>query len=219
MTQSRPPARPPGYDFSNTWFADASEAVWAGMLETNAFSRVLEIGSFEGASACFLIDRIAAQRPLELHCVDTWAGGLEHQEGGTAATDMGAVERRFRANVALACAAAPHPVDLRIHKMTSDRAMTTVLAEGGAGSFDFVYVDGSHEAPDVLLDAVLGFKLLRVGGIIGFDDYWWHEGLPGGRDPIRTPKLAIDAFSNIFCRKTETLWHPNHQVYLRKTAE
>ena len=45
-----------------------------------------------------------------------------------------------------------------------------LLAEGRQGSFDFIYVDASHRAPDVLLDAVLAFQLLRIGGLIIFDD-------------------------------------------------
>ena len=41
------------------------------------------------------------------------------------------------------------------------------------GAIDFIYVDGSHQAHDVLCDAILSFKLLRVGGIVCFDDYLW----------------------------------------------
>lgn len=208
----------PGYRFSNTWFEDASRQVWDALLGGETLHRVLEIGSFEGASACYLIERIGALRPLELHCIDTWEGGIEHRAGGSAESDMGAVERAFRQNVSLACGKAGHPVDLHVHKSLSDLALAGLLHQGRAGTFDFIYIDGSHEAPDVLADAVLAFRLLKVGGILGFDDYWWAEDLPGGRDPIRTPKIAIDAFANIYCRKLQTLWHPNHQVYLRKTA-
>ncbi len=49
--------------------------------------RVLEVGSYEGASACYLIDRLAVRHELELHCVDHWRGGIEHQSGGSAQTD------------------------------------------------------------------------------------------------------------------------------------
>jgi len=207
-----------GYRFSNTWFEDASREVWDNLLGREALSRVLEIGSFEGASACYLIERIAALRPLEIHCVDTWLGGIEHRAGGTAETDMGDVERAFRHNVAFACEMAPFPVALHVHKASSDIALAGLLHQGRAGAFDFIYIDGSHEAPDVLADAVLAFRLLKVGGIVGFDDYWWAEDLPGGRDPLRTPKVAVDAFTNIYIRKLQPLWHPNHQVYLRKTV-
>jgi predicted O-methyltransferase YrrM len=207
------------FRLSNTWFADASEKLWDQLLPYADFGKVLEVGSYEGASACHLIRRVAALRALELHCVDSWEGGVEHRAGGTAEADMGAVERNFLHNTQLACGEAQFAVTLRRHKSFSDLAMARLLAEGHAGQFDYIYIDGSHEAPDVLADAVLAFRLLKQGGIIGFDDYWWHEPLPGGRDPIRTPKLAIDAFTNIYCRKVETLWHPNYQVYLRKTAD
>lgn len=38
-------------------------------------------------------------------------------------------------------------------------------------TFDVIYIDGEHEGPAVLEDAVLAFPLLKVGGIILFDDY------------------------------------------------
>jgi hypothetical protein len=72
-----------------------------------------------------------------------------------------------------------------------------LVAAGKQGYFDFIYVDGSHQAPDVLADAFLSFRLLRENGVIAFDDYLWQEALPDGIDSIRCPKLAIDAFTNI----------------------
>ncbi len=62
-------------------------------------SRVLEVGSYEGASACFLVDEIASDRPLELHCIDTWANGIEHQKDGPVVIDMDAVKGRFDRNM------------------------------------------------------------------------------------------------------------------------
>ena len=56
-----------------------------------------------------------------------------------------------------------------------------------------------HQAPDVLCDALLAFRLVRVGGFIGFDDMW-QEPLPTV-DILRCPKTAIDAFVNIYRAK------------------
>ena len=61
--------------------------------------------------------------------------------------------------------------------------------------------DGSHEAPDVLLDALLSFKLLKINGVIAFDEYLWQENLDNIPDVLRSPKIAIDAFANIYCQK------------------
>ena len=83
-----------------------------------------------------------------------------------------------------------------------------------------VYVDGGHGAPDVLADAVLAFRLLRVGGLMIFDDYLWGRDPERPDDILRTPKPAIDAFLNVH-------WHamrivagkPVYQLYARKIAE
>jgi predicted O-methyltransferase YrrM len=97
--------------------------------------------------------------------------------------------------------------------------LAKLLASGKEGFFDFIYVDGSHQAPDVLCDAVMSFRLLRPGGIIAFDDYLWQEPLPYGADPIRSPKIAIDAFTNIYCRKITVLSMHLYQLYVRKLSD
>lgn len=207
-----------GQEFTTNWFSVARPA-WDNLMPRENPKRVLEIGSFEGASACYLIEKIGAKQPLELHCVDTWEGGVEHQAGGLFEKSMSDVERRFTRNVEIAQTRATHPVDLHLHKTTSDIALAQLIAAGKTSYFDFIYVDGSHQAPDVLIDAILAFKLLRVGGVLAFDDYLWNEALPYGVDPIRSPKIAIDAFCNIFCRKVKVIPGGGVQLYTRKTAE
>lgn len=201
-----------GYDFTSDWFSHLAD-IWREVLRTYPPSRILEIGAYEGRSACFVIEACAAQRPIELHCVDTWTGGVEHDPDA-----MPAVEQRFDANIARACAAAAHPVSFHKHKMTSTAAMVGLLAAGAAQHFELIYIDGSHQAPDVLTDAVLAFQLLRVGGILIFDDYLWsHEG-PGQQDFYNMPKPAVDAFVNIFQRRMTVIGAPLRQLYVRKIA-
>lgn len=43
------------------------------------------------------------------------------------------------------------------------------------GMFDLIYIDGSHMRLDVLTDAVMAWQLLRVHGILVFDDYEWNQ--------------------------------------------
>ena len=207
------------FEFSNTWFRDAALPFWDELIPGLQLATVLEVGSYEGASACYLVERIASQTPLTLHCIDTWDGGTEHQPDGSAPADMKRVEQRFHRNIQAAIQRAAHPVDLCVHKGASDVSLVRLLAEGNAGSFDFIYIDGSHQAPDVLSDAVLAFKLLRVGGHLVFDDYIWSEPLPSGQDPIRCPKPAIDAFTTLYCRKLHILQAPLWQLYVRKTGD
>ena len=41
--------------------------------------------------------------------------------------------------------------------------------------FDFIYVDGSHRLLDLYCDLVLSFSLLKIGGVIGIDDYLYNK--------------------------------------------
>jgi predicted O-methyltransferase YrrM len=200
------------FHFTNTWFGDTAQAVWDQLIPQINPSRILEIGSYEGACACYLIDKLAKQQPLELHCIDTWAGGVEHLS-----VDMDAVEERFKANLETAMSAFPGKIDLHVHKGFSDARLALLLTQDKACYFDFIYVDGSHQAPDVLCDAVLAFRLLKVGGILVFDDYLWGEELAQGRDLLRCPKPAIDAFTNLYTRKLHVLPAPLYQLFVQKT--
>ncbi|MDX1374723.1 MAG: class I SAM-dependent methyltransferase [Burkholderiales bacterium] len=207
------------YWFSNEWFELTARKSWDRLIPQIRPTKVLEVGSYEGASACYLINSIAQHSALEIHCIDSWEGGAEHQPDGAAASDMKAVEGRFTYNVQLAIDAVPNPVELVVHKESSDMALARLLAAGKRNYFDFVYIDGSHQAPDVLADAVLAFRLLRVGGLLAFDDYLWAEKLPYGKDPLRCPKPAIDAFVNLNFRRLNVVPASPQQVYVTKVAD
>lgn len=207
------------YQFTNTWFRDAAKSAWDQLIPHVNPTRILEIGSYEGASACYLIDSLSKQKSIEIHCIDSWEGGLENKAGGFVESDMPAVERRFLHNTALSVARAANKVELVCHKGYSDNELAKLLAGGKQGYFDFIYVDGSHQAPDVLCDALLSFRLLRTQGVMAFDDYLWSEPLPGGIDPIRCPKPAIDAFTNLYCRKIRILVAPPLQLYVQKVSD
>ena len=200
------------YDFTYDWFS-GYVPIWNALLPSIKPCKVLEIGSFEGRSACYLIESVAAERDLEIHCIDTWEGGTEHSE-----LDMPAVEERFRKNTALAIGSVPHDVNLVVHRTTSLRALTQLIVSGHTSSFDLIYVDGSHQAPDVLVDAVLAFNLLRIDGFLVFDDYLLTMEPLGEQNPFNMPKPAIDSFVNIYQRKLLVLPIHLSQLYMRKLS-
>lgn len=185
----------PDYRFTQDWFAQ-NTVIWDKLVPRHTPRKILEIGSYEGRSACYFIENCAREHPIELHCVDSWEGGIEHDAGA-----MSAVEARFDHNVALARSRAPHKVQLVKHKSYSHPALAKLIFVNPTPSFDVIYIDGSHQAPDVLTDAVMSFQLLRVGGLMIFDDYLWSMEAPGRQDSFNMPKPAIDAFLNIFQRK------------------
>lgn len=193
------------YQFTKDWFSQA-EQVWPQLIpllpERKAF---LEIGSFEGRSTVWIVENMMTDGGW-VDCVDTWEGGEEHDE-----EDMSAVLRRFRANIELLGEKYP---ERRVceHEETSQWALSQFNASMyGSPIYDFIYIDGSHKAPDVLTDACMAWPLLKPKGLMVFDDYMW--GNP--RDALHRPKIAIDAFTTIFGETAETI-HVGYQLVVRK---
>ena len=202
--------------FTADWFETAARPVWDHLIPGLPATRVLEIGSYEGASACYLIEQLGAKAPLEIHCVDPWGGTAEFDGNGV---NMHEVEARFRNNTALLVEKSAHPVTLEVHKDFSDSVLAQLLTQKGKGYFDLVYIDGSHQAPDVLADAVLGFRLLRCKGIMVFDDYLWRGPEENNSNPSLCPKLAIDAFVNCNYSKLHIISAPLYQIFLQKISD
>src|SRR4029079_11342093 len=82
------------FEFTNNWFDATARAAWDHLIPQILPKKILEVGSYEGASACYLIQKLAPKLELEIHCIDTWLGGREH-----ANEDMKSVESRFQSNI------------------------------------------------------------------------------------------------------------------------
>src|SRR5579872_191843 len=158
------------YSFTEDWMSHRVEdwrqdfAKFAGRPGI----RMLEIGSYEGRSAVWFLENILTHPDSRLVCIDPFFDPRR--------------EMRFDHNIRLCRAEAR--LDKRRERSEA------VLPQLERASFDLIYVDGSHDAPFVLLDAMLSWELLKPGGILAFDDYEWEPQLP----PERRPKLAIDLF-------------------------
>lgn len=199
-------------EFSTNWF-DVVKAPWSSVVAAHSPAKFLEIGSFEGASVCHFISLMGTKHALEIDCLDSWGGGQEHR-----GMDFHAIERRFEQNVREAIEQVSNPVQFRKLKSPSFEGLNFLLQEGKYNHYDCIYIDGSHETPDVLADAILAFRLLKVGGLIIFDDFLW--GLGPDADPLMNPKLAIDSFMNCYQRKIQPLIGlPVYQLYCRKLAD
>ena len=204
------------FDFTTNWFEINGKQVWDSLIPQVKPSKVLEIGSYEGESTCYIINFLENKKNAELYCIDTWDGAIEQKNREV---DMLEVERRFDHNTNLALSKLKNSINFSKLKGKSDIMLSKLLIEKKEIYFDFIYVDGSHQATDVLFDAVMAFKLVRVGGVIAFDDYIWFErNLPQGKDLNRCPKPAIDAFINIFYNKVNIIQAPLKQIYVTKIS-
>ncbi len=202
--------------FSNDWFNQNAKIIWDKLIPTLKINKILEIGSYEGRSLCYLIELLGKDSDLEVHAIDTWGGG-EDQVSKRLASEvtMSEVEKRFILNTQIVIENSKHKIDLHVHKGSSDLELSKLLSSGYRDYFDFIYVDGSHETTDTLLDATLAFRLLKKGGTMIIDDYLWHVDT---RDNYR-PKLAIDAFVNLHFHQLDIYQTNNAQMYILKRTQ
>jgi len=187
--------------YSNKWF-DGSIELWIRLLAPlKALDRpqqLLEIGSWEGRSTVFLLGYFPQ---ATVTAIDTWEGGVEYQERPELAT----LEQRFDHNISAF-------TDRLVKRKGLSSVILAELAALETECFDFVFVDGSHFADDVMVDAVLAWRLLRSGGILIFDDYLWRLGRYGWK---RNPSHAIHLFLRLIDGDYDLL-HVGYQLAIRK---
>ena len=136
----------------------------------HAGARLLEIGSWAGASTITLGKAIRSLGLSDSHivCVDPWESYFDevnsaiHYRIMNMAAATGQIERLFQHNIR-ACGLEEI---VRVKKAHSREA----LPELSDGSFDLVYVDGSHRIDDVLYDLAQAKRLIKSGGLICGDD-------------------------------------------------
>jgi predicted O-methyltransferase YrrM len=197
LARPTPPATLPTEGYTEDWFS-YNVPVWERVLAPLIGKPVqaLEIGVFEGRSSVWLLEHVLTHVDSTLTWIDTFQGGSDH-----VGMNLTGLETRFRANTV------PFGKRVNGHVGRSQDVLRTISGE----RFDLVYIDGSHEAPDVLTDAVLAWPLLKPGGLMGFDDYGWR----GPPEPQRCPALAVDAFLDVM-RGCHSELHRGYQVWVQK---
>lgn len=120
----------------------------------------LELGSFEGRSALWLVEKRLYHPEDRIYCVDKW--DLLFPPSPIAGYDYETVFDENVANV-------PQIIKRK-------GASHEVLPTFGLNKFHGCYIDASHEKDDVLSDARMVLPLMLHGGVIIFDDYEWPIG-------------------------------------------
>ena len=167
--------------------------------------RALEIGSWEGRSAVFLLTELCKAEG-EIVCIDHF-DLMQTQAGRERYT-------RIQHNLALTGGR------FRIKDKFSVPALMEVLVEEMSAAepgFDWVYVDGSHEADDTLQDGELAWRLARNGAVVVFDDYYWDT---QPQDSCHHPKRGIDAFLGLHEGEYRKIsGEGQYQMVLQKTSD
>ncbi|KAH8831168.1 glycosyltransferase family 8 protein [Flagelloscypha sp. PMI_526] len=193
------------YQFTPTqdWFTSNQErwrALFSQLASPNP--RALEIGSWEGRSAVFTLENLSNS---SIVCIDHFD---LHQTGA-------GKERYKKLQYNLKLTGKAFRVVDEFSTVGLMRLLEEAAKEDTPG-YDWIYIDGSHEADDTLLDAEMVWRLARNNAIVVLDDYLWDGENP---DSIHHPKRGIDAFMALHDGQFSRLSRDgDYQVVLRKTV-
>ncbi|HQR29137.1 MAG TPA: class I SAM-dependent methyltransferase [Anaeromyxobacteraceae bacterium] len=196
-----------GLELDHDWFT-GNLPRWLWIFEKFGFRgrsevRCLEIGSWQGLSAWFVLHELPGAR---ITCVDTWGGADEHHADLQGSRErISNAERVFDRNL--------RPFADRVEKYRGT-SLSWFASRTGPETFDLVYVDGSHHCDDVMVDAVKCFEMLAVGGVMIFDDYFWRY----YEDARDNAAGAINAFLRLHRHRLRIVSF-GHQLAVQKTGE
>jgi hypothetical protein len=140
-----------------------------------------EIGVWKGDFSQQILERT---RPKELWLLDPWTFRPEFPDrwyGGAAASNQADMDRIYQSVVDRFA----HRRDVRIHRAPSSE-LPEIL---GNRQLDWVYIDGDHGEEAVRSDLGACWKVVRSGGWITGDDYFWADEC--GNPSVQT---AVDSF-------------------------
>ena len=178
--------------FTSDWFSNNAlvnfDYITNYLNKEKQINSILEIGSHEGRSACWMLENMLSDTGT-MTCIDPFADRPVTAFAEDSIPEDRTIETRFRANIA-EVKGADQTVNVMVDLSFSALAQLIVDKQ----QYDFIYVDGTHHADEVLADAVMCFGMLQSGGVMLFDDYLWED------DPrhLGRCKASIDAFVNMF---------------------
>jgi caffeoyl-CoA O-methyltransferase len=155
---------------------------------------LMQIGPEQGAFLALLVRLIGARRTLEIGTFTGYSalavasalpadGKLIACDVSKEWTDIG---RRYWREAGIA-----DRIDLRLGPAAE--TLSALLKGGGAGSFDFAFIDADKSAYDAYYEACL--RLLRPGGLIALDNMLWSGEVanPKARDADTAALRALNA--------------------------
>ena len=174
----------------------------------NAFGNLsepsfLEVGTYTGTSVAYVKSTFPNTKCV---AIDNW--GLDHLELNSCAKYNGGIpierseiKQAFLRN---------NGESVELIEADSAVALSKLVNEGR--KFDFIYVDGSHIASDVLMDLTLSWLLLNDGGTLAIDDYEYTY----PENPMCRVKAATDYFMEKFSGQYEIV-SKHYRMFLKKT--
>tara|TARA_B100001540_G_scaffold81_1_gene77 strand:- start:1028 stop:1705 length:678 start_codon:yes stop_codon:yes gene_type:complete len=147
--------------FSNKWFLNNFE-IFNFFLpkDKNKKFDYLEVGCFEGLSSFYVLSEY---NYVNAFFLDIW--DLPNPNSKTLSNDFDSIEKAFDENLS----------GFNFIKIKDDSVVSMRKLFKQNKSFDFIYIDGSHNGEDILSDAIEAFKILKIDGLIFFDDFLQYD--------------------------------------------
>lgn len=182
------------------WGSDAK--VFSDLIREIKPSLIIEVGSWKGASAITMAQKIKELNlECEILCIDTWSGAPEFwldQNDKDRFLSLKlkngypTVYYQFLANICFAGASEiVTPLPLPSNIAASVLKTKEIKA-------DLIYIDGSHEYPDVFVDILTWIPFLNSGGIIFGDDYdeFWPSVVAAVKDATKYLGLEYEVIDS-----------------------
>lgn len=178
--------------FTEDWFS-SNIPLWKKHLNTFKGKQLnfLEIGTFEGRSAIWLLENILVHPESKLYAVDHWKYVGEKNKN---------VYNTFIKNIS----------HFKNKVVVLKGYSKDMLRSNNLPKFDFIYIDANRHSQNVLEDAIMSFQLLKPNGIMIFDDYTHNK-----EHDINCPRPGIDCFLNNYLNEIKIL-HKGWQVIIKK---
>lgn len=136
-----------------------AERIQLFQLASNVNGNAVEVGSYLGASACFLAKGLATNPSSRLYCVDTWNNDAMSE--GTRDTFS-----IFMRNTT------------RFSKIISPlRGRSVDVSANFRESIQFLFLDGDHSFEGISSDWASWSRYLVPGAIVVLHDIGWAEGV------------------------------------------
>ena len=184
-------------NFSQKWFLNNFE-IFTFFLPKNKSLKFdyLEVGCYEGLSSFYVLSEY---KSVNAFFLDIW--DMPNPNSKTLSHNFGLIEKAFDQNLS--------GFDFKKMKNDSVISMRKLLKEDI--HFDFIYIDGSHNGEDILSDAIEAFKILKVNGLMFFDDFLQHDD-----NRILQSYVGIDKFLSLYSDYLKIEYFQNNLVVRKK---